>query len=156
MYAIDDKKDTLEVKKGKDDKYTLDYEIGDDSRFATLQMQTKNDKRFTKTIVLNEDILDLQFFPESGEMVHGLQSRIGFKALDANGQGKRIEGNIVDERDSVITSFKSNILGMGSFILNQADSTKKYYAKLKSNSEENEVLMYPLPKVAAKGNILAS
>ena len=154
IVAIDDKQDTIEFRSDRDDQYILDYEIDENSHFATIQMLTENNKRFTKAIVLNEDILDLQFFPESGEMVHGLQSRIGFKALDANGQGKRIEGDIVDERDSVITSFKSNILGMGSFMLNRADSTQTYYAKLKS-SEEGEVLMYPLPKAASKGNILA-
>ncbi len=66
----------------------LDYEIGENSHFATIQMLTESNKRFTKTIVLNEDILDLQFFPESGEMVHGLQSRIGFKVLGCQWSGK--------------------------------------------------------------------
>ena len=74
--------------------------------------------------------------------------------MDSNGQGKMIEGEIVDENDAVITSFKSTILGMGSLIITRPDSSQTYYAKLKT-SEENEVLMYPLPKVAAKGNILA-
>lgn len=154
IVSIDDKRDTLELKSDRDDQYILDYEISEDSHFATISLQTRSNKRYTKTIVLNEDILDFQFFPESGEMVHGLQSRVGFKALDANGQGKMIEGNVVDERDSVITTFKSNILGMGSFMLNYADSTRKYYARLKT-SEEGKVQMYPLPKTAAKGNILA-
>ncbi len=155
IVALDNKNDTLEVKSGKDDIYTLDYVLNEESQFATLQMQTENDRRYSTTIVLNKDFLDLQFFPESGEMVHGLKSKVGFKALDANGQGKRVEGDIVDEKDSVITAFKSNLLGMGSFILTRADSTKKYYARLRSQAEENEVLMYPLPKVASKGNILA-
>lgn len=154
IVSIDDQTETLELKSDRNDQFTLDYPVGEYSHFATIQMQTESNKRFTKTIVLNEDILDLQFFPESGEMVHGPQSRVGFKALDANGQGKEIEGEIVDENDVVINSFKSNILGMGSFLLTQADSTKKYYARLQT-SEEGEVLMYPLPKVAAKGNILA-
>ena len=78
--------------------------------------------------------MDLQFFPESGELVHGLSSKVGFKAIDATGKGKIIEGAIVDEKENSITTFKSNSLGMGSFILINADSSKKYYARLKSPS----------------------
>ncbi len=155
IVSLDDKKDTLTLRKEKSDLYRIDYEIEAESRFATLQMQTENNERYSTTIVLNEDVLDLQFFPESGELVHRLQSKVGFKALDANGQGKFIEGDIVDEKDSVITSFKSNELGMGSFILNDVDSTKKYFARLVSKSEENQVLLYPLPRVASRGNTLS-
>lgn len=148
--TVDTKKDSLLIKKDKNDKYILDYEIKKDSQFATLKIETENDKTFTKTVILNKDYIDLQFFPESGELVHELSSKVGFKALDANGKGKFIEGDIVDEKEAIISSFKSNMLGMGSFIITDVDSTKKYYAKLNSQS-----LKYPLPKVASSGTILS-
>lgn len=154
VVALDDKTDTLEVKSDRFGNYDLEYELDNDSQFATLYMQTENDKRYAKTIVLDQDLLDLQFFPESGEMVHGLQSKLGFKALDANGQGKLVEGDIVDAKDSVLTTFKSNTLGMGSFTINWPDSDQKYYARLKSVTNDGEILMYPLPEVAARGNQL--
>ncbi len=91
------------------------------SQFVTLKMQTKNLLSFTKTVALNEDHLDLQFFPESGELVNGLKSTVGFKAVDYNGKGIRVEGDIINGKGEVITSFKSNQLGMGSFILNQCE-----------------------------------
>lgn len=153
--TIDNKKDSLVVKKGKDNKYRMDYTIPNESQFATLQMQTSNQKKHSKTIVLNNDFVDLQFFPESGELVHGLQSKVGFKALDANGQGMVMQGDIVDEQDSVLASFNSNILGMGSFVLNKVDSAKTYFARVTSQSEVNQHLLYPLPDIASFGNVLS-
>ncbi len=155
MITLDNKKDSLYIKKGKDNIYRIDYTIENNSQFATLQMQTENQQSYSTTIILNKDYLDLQFFPESGELVHGLRSKVGFKALDASAQGILIQGDIVDERDSVITSFKSNSLGMGSFDLNKTDSTKTYYARLISESNDNQVLLYPLPNIASNGNILS-
>jgi len=147
--TIDDKKDSLLIKKNKD-KYILDYEISKESQFANIKIQTENQKTYSKNIVLNKDYLDLQFFPESGELVEGLSSKIGFKALEANGKGKVIEGEIIDEKDNLITSFKSNPLGMGIFYLAKVDPNKKYFAKIKSNS-----IKYPLPKVTTTGTILS-
>lgn len=147
--TIDDKKDSLLIKKNKD-KYILEYKISKGSQFANIKIQTENQKTYSKNIVLNKDYLDLQFFPESGELVEGLSSKIGFKALEANGKGKVIEGEIIDEKDNLITSFKSNPLGMGIFYLAKVDPNKKYFAKIKSNS-----VKYPLPKVATTGTILS-
>lgn len=148
--TVDTKKDSLVIRKDKNDKYILDYEIKKDSHLTTLKIETENEKTFTKTFVLNKEYLDLQFFPESGQLVHGLSSKVGFKALDANGKGKLIVGDIIDENQTIITSFKSNSLGMGSFFIDNLESTKKYYAKLNSQS-----LKFPLPKVASSGTILS-
>lgn len=153
--TIDDKKDSLLIKKGKNDKYILDYTVEKESQFATLKIETENQKTYTKTFVLNKDYLDLQFFPESGELVHGLSSKVGFKALDANGKGKYIEGDIIDEQENSIASFKSNSLGMGSFFIANADHSKKYYARLKVPFLNKNSIRYPLPNVAATGNTLA-
>ena len=154
ILIFDDKKDTLSVKRGKDKLYRIDYKIDNENQFATLQLKTSNYQTYSKTIVFNREYLDLQFFPESGELVHGLTSKVGIKAIDSNGQGKMVQGNIVDNRDSVVTSFKSNFLGMGSFVLHNADSTKTYFARLSSQLTENQYLLYPLPAVVVLGNVL--
>jgi len=107
------------------------------------------------TPVENRNEPDLQFFPESGELVHGIPCKVGFKALDYNGKGKSVEGKIVTKAGEVVAFFKSNQLGMGSFTLSVVDSTLVYYAKVKSPSEENLSLMYPLPRVAPRGNVLS-
>lgn len=154
VVTIDGISDTFDVRTRRGKSYVLDIEVGENAQFATLYMETEHNKRFSKTVVLDDDLLDLQFFPESGEMVHGLKSRVGFKALDATGQGKMISGEIVDEKDSVITEFKSNTLGMGAFDLLWVDSAKTYYARLASTSDKNKMLKFELPDVAEKGNQL--
>ncbi|PKQ45446.1 hypothetical protein [Confluentibacter flavum] len=152
--TIDNKKDSVSIKKEKDDSYQIDYMIPKESQMATLELITSNQKKYAKTIVLDEHLMDLQFFPESGELVHGLSSKVGFKALDAFGSGTKVEGDVVDENNDLITSFKSNSLGMGSFELNDADSTKTYYARLIEESNKTDIL-YPLPKIASLGNVIS-
>ncbi|MCU0356289.1 MAG: TonB-dependent receptor plug domain-containing protein [Cyclobacteriaceae bacterium] len=59
--------------------------------------------------------LDLQFFPEGGNLVEGIRSRVGFKAVGSDGYGKKVNGVITDQHGNLITNFESNPLGMGSF-----------------------------------------
>jgi hypothetical protein len=152
--SVDNRKDTLTIKRGGNNKYFLDYAIPNECQFVTLQMQTENHFNFSKTVVLNKDYLDLQFFPESGELVRGIQSLVGFKALDCNGKGKSVEGEVVNQQGEVITSFKSNQLGMGIFSLIPLDTTTKYFARILPKSDEHPQKMIPLPPIAPKGNVL--
>jgi hypothetical protein len=149
-----DKKDTLFIKKNKNDEFILDYDLEDSSQFVTLQLETKNLFSESKTITLNEDFLDLQFFPESGQLVHGIKSRVAFKAIDSKGKGKQVSGEIVDKMGQMITPFESNALGMGYFTLMQVDSSDSYSAKLSIQDTENTSQTYPLPRVTALGNVM--
>jgi len=60
--------------------------------------------------------LDIQFFPEGGELVNGIQSKVAFKAIGADGLGREINGKVRDG-NTVVCEFKSNSLGMGVFHL---------------------------------------
>lgn len=150
-----EKKDSLIVRKNRNDQFVLEYPIPDESKFVTLQVRSKNVLSRPRTILLNEDYFDFQFFPESGELVHGIQSKVGFKALDANGKGKSISGNIINQKGEIISSFKSNKLGMGSFVINNVDSTSTYFAQLITESKEGLSVNYPLPKISSLGNVLS-
>ncbi|MFA7491727.1 MAG: hypothetical protein WCY58_13320 [Mariniphaga sp.] len=153
--TLDNKKDSLKVRRDKNNQYRFEYETGEENQFATIQIKTSNNQTWSKSIVLNPEYLDLQFFPESGELVHGLTSKVGIKAFDAHGRGKMVQGDIVDNRDSVVASFKSNTLGMGCFEMINADSTKTYFARLEPQPYDNQILLYPLPAVASVGNVLS-
>ncbi|HTE30373.1 MAG TPA: hypothetical protein VK666_08365 [Chryseolinea sp.] len=151
--SLDEKSDTLSIKKDGTNKYRLDYAVPPDCRFITLQVQTKNYFSYSKTIVLEKDYLDLQFFPESGELVQGIPTLLGFKALDSSGKGKLVEGDIINREGKVVASFKSNRLGMGSVVLDNVDSSEKYMARI--ISREKLQRMYALPAIAPKGNVLS-
>jgi hypothetical protein len=85
--------------------------------------------------------------------VQGLPAVLGFKALDYNGLGRKIEGEIINGKGEVISSFKTNELGMGSVSLGFVDSTAKYTARILWN--ERLPKTYSLPPVVAKGNSLS-
>lgn len=155
IITLDDTKDSLTIKKNRDEKYMVDYTIPHDCQFITLQIKTKNQFRYSKTIALNEEGIDLRFFPESGELVHGLNSKVGLKALDYSDKGKMVDGVIVNGQGEIVTSFRSNQLGMGSFTLTNVDSSTTYQARLASQSAGRLSTMYPLPSISAIGNVLS-
>jgi hypothetical protein len=147
------KKDTLSVKQARSNEYLLNYIIPAQAELLTLQLETGNAIDYTKTIVIDTSYIDLQFFPESGELVQGLPALLGFKALDYEGRGAKTEGQIVNVKGEVISVFKTNDLGMGSVRLDRADSAAKYTARIVSNTGVPRT--YALPPVAAKGNSLS-
>jgi hypothetical protein len=67
------------------------------------------------------NVPDLQFFPEGGRMVNGVNSKIAFKAVDGNGLGIDVKGELIDSENNPITSFASEHLGMGYFFLRPAE-----------------------------------
>lgn len=105
--TIDNLTDSIAIKKEKDGTYQLDYVVPKDSKLATLELITSNGKTHSKTMVLDENAIDLKLFPESGELVHGLPNKVGLKVLDAFGHGTQIEGEIVDQNNNVITTLKA-------------------------------------------------
>lgn len=152
--TVDGKKDTLSLKGVRNGYYPLDYALPEGAKIITLNMETQRGIRYTKTLALQDSVLDLQFFAESGQLVRGLTSKVGFKALNGLGRGVTISGVIMDSYGNAITPFRSNHLGMGSFILT-ADSGASYYAVLDSSSGRNGAHRYPLPDVANEGRVLS-
>lgn len=95
---------------------------------------------FKFPVVLNQGKnIDLQFLPEAGDLVVGLKSRIGFKAIGQDGLGVNISGTIYNNLQQAIVKFNSSHLGMGSFdltpkigetytaVVKQQDGTQQSY-----------------------------
>jgi len=83
--------------------------------------------------------IDLQFFPEGGGLVPDIKTQVAFKAIDVDGMGVEVNGDIVDEQNNPIATFRSIHNGMGLFSL-VADSSKSYHAVLKNGQT------YSLPR----------
>jgi hypothetical protein len=95
---------------------------------------------------------DLQFFPEGGDLVEGIPSRVAFKATDQYGKGINLNGVIVNERNEQVATFETKKFGMGSFFFTpSADS--RYKALV--NSEGKDLLVKDLPAVKKQGYVLA-
>jgi TonB-dependent SusC/RagA subfamily outer membrane receptor len=103
------------------------------------------------TTVLNAN-RDIQFLPEGGSLIAGIQSKIAFKAIGANGLGIDLKGIVIDNENKQVCSFASSHLGMGYFYLNP-ETDKIYKAKITYADGTQNIV--DLPKAAAKGITLS-
>ena len=98
------------------------------------------------------EAVDVQFFPEGGNSVIGLDSRIGFKALNILGKGVDIEGFVLDNAKDTVVAFHTEHLGMGIFNYTP-ESQKTYTAYVKE--EEGKYRPYSLPYAHEQGFTMA-
>lgn len=103
-------------------------------------------------VVLPDNEIDLQFFPESGMLINGLRSKVGFKCVSANGLGLDVSGYIVDKHNEKVIDFSSEHLGMGVFALLPAEGDS--YTAVITNPKVSNT-HFNLPEVHATGFSLA-
>ncbi|AII51706.1 MG2 domain-containing protein [Hymenobacter sp. APR13] len=60
---------------------------------------------------------DVQFYPEGGNLVAGLSSKVAFKAVNAVGQSVAVEGRVLNQQNKPVATFRTLRHGMGSFML---------------------------------------
>ena len=119
----------------------------------TIKAQQTGNGADTATLAIPVNInrpekTDLQLMPEGGDLVAGINTKIGFKAVGEDGKGVALAGKIYNGKRQEITSFKTAHAGMGSFELTPK-AGESYYAKIvlpKGVSKE-----YPLPLVNLTG-----
>ena len=113
---------------------------------------------FTKTIRVYQptaehtpqqapESLQVDFFPESGDLVAGLNGRVGFKALDQWGKGVGIEGFVIEDARDTVAVFQSSHAGMGRFMLTPRAGSR-YVAHYKGRASAGQAA---LPAVQPKG-----
>lgn len=96
------------------------------------------------------DIYQVQFFPEGGNLVSGIESKIGFKVTDQFGNAVMAKGYIEDDEKKLEVRFETFRFGMGQFLFKPIGS-KKYHAKILIARSE---LTVDLPKIYEKGTVM--
>ena len=98
---------------------------------------------------------EAQFFPEGGNLVQGLRSRVAFKVTNPAGHGVAAEGTVLDRQGTVVATFAAQRLGMGSFSFVPADNSRQpYTAVLRVGPAPGQVLRRALPPVYEQGYVL--
>ncbi len=95
-------------------KFKLPKSLNSTDGLLNVLIDYKGDKESIARsipIVLND--IDVQFFPEGGELIAGVPSRIAFKAVNEFGKPASVEGAIYDKNGKKATSFSSIHNGMG-------------------------------------------
>lgn len=108
----------------------------------TSSIQSKNNE--------NLKPVSIQFFPEGGDLVQGLQNFIAFKSTDRQGTGMDVKGYVKDSQGKIITEFESQKFGLGYFTLKPVKD-EKYDAIISVNDQEYE---FELPPSLEKGYVM--
>jgi hypothetical protein len=94
---------------------------------------------------------DLQFFPEGGNLVNGLISRVGFRLVNASGKGVACNGAIVNNNNDTVARFSTLRFGMGHFDL-RVERSQQYKAVVRTAA--GEMISQPLPAALPSGAVM--
>ncbi|MGY3088105.1 TonB-dependent SusC/RagA subfamily outer membrane receptor [Hymenobacter sp. UYAg731] len=93
---------------------------------------------------------DVQFFPEGGNLVAGLENTVAFKITDFAAHGLDVEGKVFDADNKQVAAFRNSHFGMGTFTLLPV-AGQRYHAVLAPAAVPITVA---LPEVKASGYTL--
>lgn len=115
---------------------------------------TEDKKTVVKTLPIKatSNNVDVQFFPESGNLVNGIRSKLAFKAVGADGLGVAVKGTVFNNANTEVTKISTQHLGMGVFSV-VPESGKTYTAKV--TFPDGSVKSYDLPKASDQGFVLS-
>jgi hypothetical protein len=93
----------------------------------------------------------LTLFPEGGNLVSAMQSKIAFSITDQYGRGVPGAGAVISDRNDTLLNFKTRKLGMGSFVLTQ-ESGRVYQAVIVLDNGEK--ITQKLPAAFPEGYVM--
>ncbi|MGY3088561.1 hypothetical protein ACVWYF_001594 [Hymenobacter sp. UYAg731] len=95
---------------------------------------------------------EAQFFPEGGNLVQGLRSKVALKVTDQAGHGVAATGKVLNQKGAVVATFSTLRLGMGSFLFTPASALDTYTAVLTLGP--GQTISRPLPRAFAQGYVM--
>ena len=123
------------------------------SGIIVANIKVEDKKTVTKNISIKTTSgqADVQFFPESGNLVNGIRSRVAFKAIGPNGLGVNIKGTVTDNNNTEVAQMTTRHLGMGVFAF-VPEAGKTYKAQITyPDGSQNTVA---LPAALAQGYVM--
>ncbi len=131
-------------------KFLIKFQLPNNlkTRDALLNIKVKYDgfdEAISKNIPISFNTIDLRFFPEGGSCISDLENNMAFKALDEFQKPVDVSGEIFDEKQNKVGSFKSYRFGMGEFLFTPK-SGEKYVAKITEPQGNNQIFQLPKAK----------
>jgi hypothetical protein len=148
-----------EVSTEMDGRINLSFDLADKAivkSLAILSQEVTTNKEKAVPIVIpvilnRPENTDLQFLPEGGQLVAGIQTKVAFKAVGEDGRAVQLTGKIYDSHQQEIALFQATHKGMGSFELTP-QAGENYIAKV--TLAGNVVKTYPLPLINLRGTAI--
>ena len=96
-------------------------------------------------------LFDVQFFPEGGDLVNGLQSKVAFKVTDESGRGTEFNGAIINQNNDTVAKYRPAEFGIGSFVFTPVKENT-YKAVIKPANEN--IIIQNIPAVRSNGFVM--
>ena len=133
----------------------LSFDLPDNVPVKNLTLITQDKKdntieRIPLQINRASDV-DVQFMPESGQIVELLPTHIGFKALGNDGKGIAVKGILIDKENNEQISFESVHDGMGVFDF-VPQSGETYTAKI--TLPDGQIKTVSISGIRSSGTVL--
>ncbi|WP_158828557.1 carboxypeptidase-like regulatory domain-containing protein [Mucilaginibacter lacusdianchii] len=123
-------------------------DISNATLVTTLELESR--KAVTRTFPLRTGVnnYDVQFFPEGGDLIEGVNSVVAFKAIKPDGFGTDIKGTLTDNEGKTLATISAQHLGMGLFTFTpESGKTYKVNVVFPDGSQNS----YTLPKAKTSG-----
>ncbi len=91
---------------------------------------------------------DLQFFPEGGSALPGIENKIAFKAQGPDGKGVNFTGKLIDQEGHAAVAFKPLVHGIGHFLFNP-EKGRTYQAEI--TDEKGDRYTFPFDVIRQEG-----
>jgi hypothetical protein len=151
--------DFRNLAKGKaitDSKGNVTINFTNDKPFLAKTGNLNTTLKIAENTVVNKQIpikgtssdIDVQFFPEGGDLIENNRGRVAFKAVGSDGLGKKVSGYVQDLEGNKVVNFASKHLGMGVFTLMPVSSTQ---LEAVVTFEDGSVKKIKLPAIKAEG-----
>jgi hypothetical protein len=98
----------------------------------------------------NQQNLIVDFFPEGGHLVSGVENKVGFRISDPSGKGVQARGAVLDSQNDTIVSFRPLKFGLGNFSFTPQTETK-YRAII---SYDGRVFQASIPAIHEEGYVM--
>ena len=123
--------------------------------FFKKKITILNPQVFANSADLAQQNFDIQFFAEGGDLIEGLKSNIGFKAVGENGLGLNLSGAVIDQKNDTVARFKTSRFGIGKFqFIAQPNTT--YKAVITSFGKEKLIKNFLIAKKQGYAMVLSN
>lgn len=121
-----------------------------DDFFFNQDITILSEKDFGYSEKTADNDIDVQFFPEGGHLIMGIDGKVGFKAITTSGLGVDVEGFLVNQKNDTLTGFQSYHLGMGTFSMKPVQGDN-YKVLIRQKETGTSFKVYNLPQIESTG-----
>lgn len=112
-----------------------------------------NTQKATATLAAtSRPMADIRFYPEGGNLVTGINSKVAFELTNGAGKGLDAEGVVINKQGETVTKFRTGQFGIGNFNFTPA-AGQQYTAEIVTATGDK--IRKQLPEAFGKGYVLS-